>query len=61
MSTIHYYVVNKNTNKAVYVDCRLHKCNEFLNAQENKEQFKIYGYSPLTDKILEEVIYYEKI
>ena len=41
MRTIHYYVVNKNTNKAVYVDCRQHKAQEFLNAQENKEQFKI--------------------
>lgn len=41
MRTIHYYVINKNTSKAVYVDCRQHKAQEFLNTQENKEQFKI--------------------
>jgi hypothetical protein len=41
MRTILYTVINKETNKRVYTDCRLRKCKEKLNTLDNKENFEI--------------------
>ncbi len=41
MRTIRYYVVNKNTNEGIYTNVQEAKCIAFLNALENKEDYKI--------------------
>ena len=41
MRTIHYHVINKNTNKSVYVNCRQHKAEEFLASLPNAKDFEI--------------------
>jgi hypothetical protein len=41
MRTIIYSVVNKETNKKVYANCQVSKCEEHLAKLENKENFKI--------------------
>ena len=41
MRTIMYAVFNKETNERIYTNCRLYKCEEFLEAQENKEALEI--------------------
>ena len=43
MKTIHYYVINKEDNKKVYVDCRKPKAEEFRAKLPNKENYVI-GY-----------------
>jgi hypothetical protein len=45
MRTIIYSVVNKETNKKVYANCQVSKCQEYMETLENKENFKIcYGW-----------------
>ena len=45
MRTIIYSVINKETNKKVYANCQVSKCEEYLATLENKENFKIvYRY-----------------
>ena len=41
MRTMHYHVINKNTNESVYVSYRRHKAEEFLASLPNAEEFKI--------------------
>ena len=41
MRAIIYSVVNKDTNKKVYSNCQVNKCEEHLAKLENKESFKI--------------------
>ncbi len=41
MRTIRYYVVNKETKTAIYTNCNHHKCVEFMETLENKEQYAI--------------------
>jgi hypothetical protein len=41
MRTIIYGVFNKETGKRVYTNCRQHKCIEFINAQDDKQNFEI--------------------
>lgn len=41
MRTIHYYVVNKETKKAVYANCREAKCREFKESLVDKENYRI--------------------
>lgn len=41
MRLIHYYIVNKETGKRVYTNCRFSKCEEMLATMENKENFFI--------------------
>ena len=41
MRIIHYYVVNKETKKAVYVNCREAKCREMLASLEDKDNHYI--------------------
>ena len=38
---IRYYVINKESNKVVFFDCSLRKCEKFLDEQENKDNFVI--------------------
>ena len=47
MRTIRFYVVNKNTRKAIFTDCRKSKCETFLENLENKEDYAI-GYKFLS-------------
>ena len=35
------YVIDRNTNKVVFSYCRRSKCVEFVNAQQNPENFAI--------------------
>jgi hypothetical protein len=41
MRTIIYSVVNKETNKKVYANCQVSKCQEYMETLENKDNFKI--------------------
>ena len=41
MRMIRYYVINKNTNKAVYTDCRESKCREFIKTLGEQENYAI--------------------
>lgn len=41
MRLIHYYVIEKATNKKVYVNCRPAKAEEFLQGLENKKNYFI--------------------
>lgn len=41
MRTIIYSVWNKETNERVYANCRSRKCEEYINAQENPDNFAI--------------------
>ena len=41
MRLVLYHVVNKDTNKSVYVDCRKPKAVEFLQALAAQEQFEL--------------------
>ena len=41
MRTVIYGVFNKETNERIYSDCRRNKCEEFINAQDNKENLVI--------------------
>ena len=41
MRTIIYSVVNKETNKKVYANCQVSKCEEYRATLEIKENFKI--------------------
>ena len=43
MRLIHYYIVNKETGKRIYSDCRVAKCEEILATMKNKENYFI-GY-----------------
>ena len=47
MRTIHYYVVNKNTRKAVYTECRKDRAEAFLAGLADKENYAI-GYKWLS-------------
>ena len=41
MRTITYAIFNKETNKRIYANIDLHKCETKLNSLENKEKFEI--------------------
>lgn len=41
MRLIHYCVFNKETKKAVYVNCREDKCREHLASLENQDKYEI--------------------
>jgi hypothetical protein len=41
MRAIIYSVINKETNKKVYSNCQVSKCEEHLAHLENKENYKI--------------------
>ena len=41
MRTIIYGVFNKETNERIYTNIRQSKCEEFINAQDNKENLEI--------------------
>ena len=41
MRTIIYAVFNKETNERIYSNCRERKCEEFINAHEDKEKLVI--------------------
>lgn len=41
MRTIIYGVFNKETNKRIYTNCRKSKCIEFIDNQDNKENYEI--------------------
>lgn len=41
MKLTHYYVINKETGKVEYVNCRSWKAQEYMDALENKEQYEI--------------------
>ena len=41
MRTIIYGVFNKETNERIYTNCRESKCVEFINKQDNKENYEI--------------------
>ena len=43
MRTIMYAVIEKATNKRVFINTRGYKCEEFLNNLPNKDDFRI-GY-----------------
>lgn len=47
MRGIRYYVINKNTNKAVYTECREDRAKAFLNGLVDKENYTI-GYKWLS-------------
>jgi hypothetical protein len=47
MRTIRYYIINKNTNKAIYTNCSRKACEEFLTKMTNKENYAI-GYKWLS-------------
>ena len=47
MRTIRYYVINKNTNKAIYTECRHDKAKAFLDSLADKENYCI-GYKWLS-------------
>lgn len=41
MKLVHYCIINKKTAKAVYVNCRKHKVEEYLETLPNKEEYGI--------------------
>ena len=41
MRIIKFAVFNKETNKRIYTNCRESKCIEFIDKQDNKENFEI--------------------
>ena len=41
MRIILYAIFNKTTNERVYTNCRQSKCQEMLDAMENKENYEI--------------------
>lgn len=41
MRALRYYVVNKNTSKAVFTSYRENECKAFIEAQTNKESLVI--------------------
>lgn len=41
MRLIHYSVINKNTGKCVYANCRGYKAEEFLATLPDKENYYI--------------------
>ena len=41
MRTIIYSVFNKENNERIYTNCRQSKCEEFINAQNNKDSLVI--------------------
>ena len=43
MRTIIYAIIEKETGKRVYANCRMSKCEEVLATMENKENYTI-GY-----------------
>lgn len=43
MKLFHYYVINKETGKKIYVNCRRFKAEEFLANLADKENYFI-GY-----------------
>ena len=47
MRTIRYYVVNKNTGKAIYTNCRHSSCRAFLTTLTDSENYTI-GYKWLS-------------
>jgi hypothetical protein len=47
MRTIRYYIVNKDTKKAIYANCNRAKCEERLAEMDNAENFAI-GYKWLS-------------
>ena len=47
MRGIRYYVINKNTNKAVFTDYRERECRAYIETQGNKEDLVI-GYKWLS-------------
>lgn len=48
MRIMRYYVVNKNTRKAVYCECRRDRAQAFLNGLADKENYAIgYKWSSL--------------
>ena len=47
MRTIRHYVINKNTNRAVFTDCRESEFKKFIAQQENPADFVI-GYKWLS-------------
>lgn len=47
MRAIRYYVINKNTNKAVFTDYRESECKAYIEAQDNKKDLAI-GYKWLS-------------
>jgi hypothetical protein len=47
MRTIRYYIVNKNTNEAIFTDCRRKACEQTLAKMADKENYTI-GYKWLS-------------
>ena len=47
MRIMRYYIVNKETRKAIYTNCRKDKCEEYLAKMDNAENFAI-GYKWLS-------------
>ena len=47
MRTCHHYVVHKETRKAVFAHWDRYKCQAFLEAMENKEDYCL-GYKWLS-------------
>lgn len=47
MRTIRYYIVNKNTNNAIYTNCNRKACEEILDKMADKENYAI-GYKWLS-------------
>ena len=41
MRLIHYHVINKETNKREYTNCKESKCREYINSKENKDNYII--------------------
>ena len=47
MRAMRYYVIEKNTRKAIYTECRKDRAEAFLNGLVNKENYTI-GYKWLS-------------
>ena len=47
MRIVHYSVIEKSTGKRVFVHCRMHKAEEFVQTLPNPENYKI-GYKWLS-------------
>lgn len=41
MRLIRYYVVNKETGKGIYTNCKESACRAFIEALDNKEAYTI--------------------
>ena len=39
MRTVRYQVVNKNTKKVEYINCKSHKCFEYIAKQNNSNDY----------------------